>query len=70
MIKATPGVHISETKGGQNQKWRHPVEVTRDGADIVIVGRGIVGAPRDDIGQITQLYKEVAYKADCDTMNT
>jgi len=70
MIKATPGVHISETKDGQNQKWKHPVEVISDGADIVIVGRGIVGAPRDDIGRITQLYKEVAYKAYCDTMNT
>jgi len=61
MIKATSGVHISETKDGQNQEWKYPVEVISDGPDIVIVVRGLL--VHLETISFTRLYKELAYKA-------
>lgn len=45
----TPGVGLPadnrEARDGLGQRWRGPREVVRDeGADVVIVGRGILGA--------------------------
>lgn len=68
MIKATPGVHIAQSDDGGNQQWNHPSKVIDLGADIVIVGRGIVSAPTEELGATTRLYKEVSYKAYCDSL--
>lgn len=65
MIKATPGVHISKSNDGKNQQWNHPSQVIGAGADIVIVGRGIVSAPDNELEATTRLYKEISFMAYC-----
>lgn len=67
----TPGVglppegaiHDEGARGdGKGQVWRTPKEViARDGADIVIVGRGILGA--DDRGKEAERYRKGAWEA-------
>jgi orotidine-5'-phosphate decarboxylase len=41
-IYLTPGVHLDKTGDGKDQQYRSPAEaITRDGCDIIIVGRAI-----------------------------
>lgn len=63
MFKATPGVHMSRSSDGGNQQWNHPDQVMAAGADVIIVGRGIVSAPPEEWENITRLYKETAFNA-------
>lgn len=66
----TPGVGLTPegtfdrgVRGdGKGQVWRTPKEViAKDGADIVIVGRGILGA--DDRGKEAERYRQGAWEA-------
>lgn len=63
MFKATPGVHLSQSSDGGNQQWNHPEKVVLGGADVIIVGRGIVSSPKEKWEEITRLYKETAFIA-------
>lgn len=63
-VKMTPGVHMEETSDGMNQQWNHPAKVVKDlGADIIIVGRGIVSKPKDQWESLAIKYKDEAYNA-------
>lgn len=68
IIRASPGVHLSRTGDGQGQKWSHPSKVIASGADIVIVGRGIVSAPSEELLATTILYKEACWQAYLDDL--
>lgn len=68
MIKATPGVNISRTSDGKGQNWKHPVQAVANGADVVIVGRGIISVPKGDLENTTREYKEISWKAYCDSL--
>lgn len=69
MIKATPGVHLNESSDGKNQNWRSPEVVIGDGADLLIVGRGIVAKPHDELGPAAIRYKEASYQAYLSNLN-
>lgn len=69
MIKATPGVHLTSTSDGFGQQWKHPRVAVTNGSDVVIVGRGIVSAPANDLEKVTIEYKEASYKAYTDSLN-
>lgn len=65
MLKFCPGVHMERTNDGwSNQQWRHPNQVIGDGADIVIVGRGITA--ESELEEVTRRYKEACWQAYCD----
>lgn len=70
MIKASPGVHINKTTDGENQQWRTPDKVVGDGADVVIVGRGIVAAPEQEWEPLAREYKEESYQAYLRALNS
>jgi uridine monophosphate synthetase len=58
----TPGVQLSSTSDGLGQQYRTPKEVVlSDGADIIIVGRGIIG--QNDRVAIAQRYRQEAWSA-------
>ena len=64
----TPGVSLppegreAGTRGdGLGQLYRTPREVVRAGADVVIVGRGVVGARERE--RVVERYREVAWEA-------
>lgn len=59
----TPGVGLpSGAEGdGMGQRWRGPREVVRDeGADVVIVGRGVIAAR--DKGSEAEKYRKEAWR--------
>lgn len=69
-LTLTPGVNLPPegAKGewnatdGMGQRWRTPKEVvSKDGADIIIVGRGILGAK--DRGKEAERYRRAAWAA-------
>jgi orotidine-5'-phosphate decarboxylase len=61
-IVMTPGVGLQVGGDGLGQQYRTPEEVVgRDGCDVVIVGRGIVGA--DDPVAIAEVYRERSWRA-------
>lgn len=68
MIKATPGVHLTQSGDGGNQQWNHPSRVLANGADVIIVGRGIVSAPKSDLERVACQYKEAAWRAYTDVV--
>lgn len=68
MIMATPGVNICQTTDGMGQNWNHPSKVVGNGADIIIVGRGIVSAPESELLKRTINYKEICYQAYLDDL--
>lgn len=61
MIKASPGVNLGARSDGTNQQWRSPDEVLTDGADILIVGRGITSAPEHEWETLAVRYKEFCF---------
>lgn len=63
MIKATPGINMSQTSDGKSQQWRGPESAIADGTDIIIVGRGITAKPEDQWEATAREYKDLAYKA-------
>lgn len=70
-VSFTPGVGLpaegqtedeKRNGDGKGQVWRSPREVVgRDGADVIIVGRGILGA-EDRAGE-AERYRRVAWEA-------
>lgn len=69
MIKATPGVHVSKTDQiNDNQRYKHPSVVIGNGADLVIVGRGIIAGLREEMEERVLLYKDVCWRAYCDSL--
>lgn len=61
-IVMTPGVGLRVGGDGLGQQYRTPEEVVgRDGCDVVIVGRGIVGA--DDPVAVGEVYRERSWRA-------
>lgn len=64
MIKACPGVHLSKLKSESGaQNWNHPTKIMQQGADILIVGRGIIAAPSDQRKSLALEYKTLGFKA-------
>ena len=70
-LNFTPGISLppegeeggESTKGdGLGQRWRTPAEVVgKEGADVIIVGRGILGAK--DRGREAERYRREAWAA-------
>lgn len=64
MIKACPGVHLSKSKSESGaQNWNHPTKIMQQGADILIVGRGIIAATSDQRKSLALEYKNLGFKA-------
>lgn len=61
LIHMCPGISISKTSDSLGQQYRSPEQAIADGADIVIVGRGICNA--DNIEEIAELYKNRSFAA-------
>ena len=57
MIKASPGVNLDRKGDNMDQQWRPPKQVLEDGADILIVGRGITTHPEDQWESLAIKYK-------------
>lgn len=61
-----PGVAFADEDGrgsrgdGKGQRWRGPYEVVQGGADVVIVGRGVLGAR--DRGVEAERYRREAWR--------
>lgn len=68
-INFTPGINLppegckeGETGDGMGQKWRSPIEaVAKNGADVIIVGRGVLGAK--DRKAEAERYRKKAWEA-------
>ena len=61
LIHMCPGINISSTSDSLGQQYRTPEEAVSDGADIIIVGRGISKA--DNIEEMATQYKERGFNA-------
>ena len=64
----TPGVGLDATGDGLGQQYRTPEEaVLSRGSDIIIVGRGVYGDPKNmDISEVqrqTERYREAGWNA-------
>ncbi|HIC50006.1 MAG: orotidine-5'-phosphate decarboxylase [Candidatus Thalassarchaeum betae] len=57
----TPGVNLSATEGALGQRYGHPTDAIKAGADAIIVGSGIHGS--DDPGAAAATYAEVSWSA-------
>jgi uridine monophosphate synthetase len=55
----TPGVKFNTSGDGMGQKYKTPEEAIEDGADLIIVGRGILEA--DNIVEECKRYKEAGW---------
>ena len=56
----TPGVNRNASNDSYDQKYKTPEKAIRDGADIIIVGRGITMS--NNIKKECQMYKELAWQ--------
>lgn len=56
----TPGVKFSSGGDGMGQRYKTPERAIADGADLIIVGRGILQA--DDIVEECKRYREAGWK--------
>ena len=63
MIKVSPGVHLNKSGDQYTQRWRDPKAVVESGADVIVVGRGIVAEPEDKWAETAKLYKNISYDA-------
>lgn len=63
MIKATPGIRIDKSSDGINQQWKHPRDALDNGADILIVGRGIISFPEGQWEEKLIEYKNLGFSA-------
>lgn len=62
-VYMTPGVHLSATTDGSDQKYRSPSDaIIRDDCDVIIVGRGITHLPLNQIEQESKRYASKAYQ--------
>lgn len=64
LVKCSPGVHIAKTTDGLNQNWQHPSKVIAQGADVLIVGRGIVASSTElDLLSRCEIYRQTCWQA-------
>lgn len=61
LLTFTPGIQLSLPGDSLGQRYRTPEEALASGSDILIVGRGITGAP--DPLAAARLYREAGAKA-------
>lgn len=60
-IHVFPGVHISQSSDSLDQQYNSPEKAISNGADVVIVGRGICNSLH--IVETAQVYRHRSYKA-------
>lgn len=61
LIQLTPGVQLESTKDDLGQVYNTPEKVILEkGADVVVVGRGIVAAKNPEVQAV--LYKDTLWK--------
>lgn len=66
LLYCTPGVQLESKGDTQGQQYKTPEQVVADGADLIIVGRGITSAP--DMKAAAEEYRSrgwQAYQARC-----
>jgi orotidine 5'-phosphate decarboxylase subfamily 1 len=61
LVNMAPGVELRKKSDNLGQQYNTPESVIANGADIIIVGRGIIAAP--DPVDAAKEYKEAAWKA-------
>lgn len=65
LLQLTPGCKIDTTTDGLGQQYNTPDYVVKEkGADIAVVGRGILNAK--DIGAAAQIYRDQLWNAYCE----
>lgn len=68
LLQLTPGCKIDTTTDGLGQQYNTPAFVIKDkGADIAVVGRGILNAK--DIRAAAELYRDQLWAAYCERVN-
>jgi len=61
-VYCTPGVNLQSTGDEKGQNYKTPAHViTKNGSDVIIVGRGIIGA--SDPLAAARKYREEGWKA-------
>jgi len=67
MINFSPGVNLKRTSDGGGQQFRSPHSaIVDDGADVIIVGRGITEAL--DVREAAREYRNAAWNSYCEKM--
>ncbi|KAL6260747.1 hypothetical protein P5V15_008270 [Pogonomyrmex californicus] len=69
LLQLTPGVKISKNGDGLGQRYNNPRSVINAGADLAVVGRGIIDAPHDYL-KATLEYKKELWSAYEERINT
>lgn len=71
LLQLTPGVKLSESGDGLGQQYNDPRSVINEGADLVVVGRGITKAPHGYLKATLEYKKELwnAYQERINTFN-
>lgn len=68
LLQLTPGCKIDTTTDGLGQQYNTPEYVVKEkGADIAVVGRGILNAK--NIGATAELYRDQLWTAYCERIN-
>lgn len=68
LLQLTPGCKIDSTSDGLGQQYNTPAFVIKEkGADIAVVGRGIMNAK--DIRSAAELYRDQLWTAYCERIN-
>lgn len=60
-IYCVPGISLEAKNDNSNQKYTHPITAIENGADILIIGRGIIN--KQDVKKETELYQSISWKA-------
>lgn len=69
LLQLTPGCKIETTSDGLGQQYNTPGHVIKDkGADIAVVGRGILDA-KDGIQKTAEIYRKQLWDAYCERSN-
>ncbi|XP_013143329.1 PREDICTED: uridine 5'-monophosphate synthase isoform X1 [Papilio polytes] len=61
LIQLTPGVQLEKPKDNLGQVYNTPEKVIENGADVVVVGRGIVASKNPETEAV--LYKKILWKS-------
>lgn len=69
LLQLTPGCKIVTTSDGLGQQYNTPAHVIKDkGADIAVVGRGILDS-KDGIQKTAEIYRKQLWNAYCERTN-
>ena len=60
-LYCVPGININAKNDNSDQKYIHPIRAIENGADILIVGRGIIN--KFNVQKECKLYQDVSWKA-------